>query len=82
MPKTLDNSTLMKEASKCSETLQEYRLGYGNPVGEFSSPDSRYSSLDMRNTESQDVLLASKLSQSVAKDLMMITLQGNPQSDG
>jgi hypothetical protein len=41
MPGTLDNSTLMKEASKCSETLQEYRSGYGNPVGEVSDPDSR-----------------------------------------
>jgi hypothetical protein len=41
MPGTLDNSTLMKKASKCSETLQEYRSGYGNPVGEVSGPDSR-----------------------------------------
>jgi hypothetical protein len=36
----------------------------------------------MRNIESQDVLLASKSSQTVAEDLMMITLQGNPQSEG
>jgi hypothetical protein len=41
MPVTLDNSTLMKEASKFSETLQEYRSGYGNPVGEVSDLDSR-----------------------------------------
>ena len=30
---------LMKEASKCSETLQEYRSGYENPVGEFLDSD-------------------------------------------
>jgi hypothetical protein len=41
MSETLDNSTLMKEASKCSENLQEYRSGYGNPIGEVSGPDSR-----------------------------------------
>jgi hypothetical protein len=41
MPGTLDNSNLMKKASKCSETLQECRSGYGNPVGEFSYPNSR-----------------------------------------
>jgi hypothetical protein len=75
MPGTLDNSALMKEASKCFETLQEYRSGYGNLVGEVSDPDSRWISLDLRNTESQDVLLATKSSQAVADDLMMITLQ-------
>jgi hypothetical protein len=32
MPETLDNSALMKETSKCSETLQECRSGYGKPV--------------------------------------------------
>jgi hypothetical protein len=82
MPGTLDNSALMKEASKCSETLQEYRSGYGNPVGEVSDPDSRQNSLDLRNIESQDALLASKPSQTIVEDMMMITLQENPQSDG
>jgi hypothetical protein len=38
---TLDNLALMKEASKCSKTLQEYRSGYGNPVVEVSDLDSR-----------------------------------------
>jgi len=32
MPETLDNSALMKETSKCSETLQECISGYGKPV--------------------------------------------------
>jgi hypothetical protein len=41
MPGTLDNSALMKETSKCSETLQEYRSGYGNSMGEVSDLDSR-----------------------------------------
>jgi hypothetical protein len=30
MTETLVGSALMKEASKCSETLQEYRSGYEN----------------------------------------------------
>jgi hypothetical protein len=34
---TLAGSTLIKEASNCSETLQEYRSDYENPVGEVSS---------------------------------------------
>jgi hypothetical protein len=33
MTETLAGLALMKEASKCSETLQEYRSGYENPVG-------------------------------------------------
>ena len=38
MTKTLDNSALLKEASKCSETLQEYRSGDGkNNPGAFIS---------------------------------------------
>jgi hypothetical protein len=36
MTKTLAGSALMKEASKFSETIQEYRSGYENPVGEVS----------------------------------------------
>jgi hypothetical protein len=39
MTETLAGSTLMKEASKFYETLQEYRLGYENPVGEVSGSD-------------------------------------------
>jgi hypothetical protein len=36
MTETLAGSALMKEVSKCSETLQEYRSGYENPMGEVS----------------------------------------------
>jgi hypothetical protein len=39
MNETLAGSTLMKEASKCSETLQEYRSGYENPMREVSDSD-------------------------------------------
>jgi hypothetical protein len=39
MPETLGNLSLKKEASKWCETLQEYRSGYGNPMGEVSDPD-------------------------------------------
>ena len=39
MNETLAGLTLMKEISKWSETLQEYRLGYKNPVGEVSGSD-------------------------------------------
>jgi hypothetical protein len=71
---TLAGSALMKEASKCSETLQEYRSGYENPVGEVSVSDLKKISLDMSFTESQDVPYGSKTSQSVDKCRMMITL--------
>jgi hypothetical protein len=39
MAETLDGSTLLKEASKCSKTLQEYRSGHENPVGEVLGLD-------------------------------------------
>jgi hypothetical protein len=39
MTESLVGSALMKEASKCSETLQEYILGYENPMGEVSGSD-------------------------------------------
>jgi SPX domain protein involved in polyphosphate accumulation len=39
MTETLAGSSLMKEASKFSKTLQEYRSGYENPVGEVSDSD-------------------------------------------
>jgi hypothetical protein len=39
MTETLAGLALIKEASKCSETLQEYRSGYENPVGEVSGSD-------------------------------------------
>jgi hypothetical protein len=39
MTETLAGSALIKEASKCSETLQEYRSGYANPVGEVLGSD-------------------------------------------
>jgi hypothetical protein len=52
MTKTLAGLALMKEASKCSETLQEYRSGYENPVGEVSGSDLKKISLDMSFTES------------------------------
>jgi hypothetical protein len=82
MNETLASSALMKEASKCSETLQEYRSGYENPVGEVSSSDLKQISLDMSFTESQDVPYGSTTSQSADKYRMMITLQEIPQIDG
>ena len=79
---TLAGSALMKEVSKCSETLQEYRSGYENPVGEFSGIDLKQISLDLSFTKSQDVLYGSTTSQSADKCRMMITLQKIPQIDG
>ena len=55
MTETLAGSALMKEASKCSETLQEYGSGYENPVGEVLGSDLKQISLDLSFTESQDV---------------------------
>jgi hypothetical protein len=74
MTETLAGSALMKEASKCSETLQEYRSGYENPVGEVSGSDLKQISLDLSFTESQDVPYGSTTSQSADKCRMMITL--------
>jgi hypothetical protein len=82
MTETLADSTLMKEVSKCSETLQEYRSGYENPVGEVSDSDLKQISLDLSFTELQDVPYGSKTSQSADKCRMMITLQKIPQTDG
>jgi hypothetical protein len=82
MTETLAGSALMKEASKCSETLQEYRLGYENPVGEVSDSDLKQISLDLSFTELQDVPYGSKTSQSADKCRMMITLQKITQTDG
>jgi hypothetical protein len=82
MIETLAGSALMKEASKFSETLQEYISGYENPVGEFSDSDLKQISLDLSFTESQDVSYGSKTSQSADKCRMMITLQKIPQTDG
>jgi hypothetical protein len=81
MTETLAVSELMKEASNCSETLQEYRLGYENPVGEFSGSDLKKISLDLSFTESQEVPYGSETSQSVEKCRMMTTLQKIPQTD-
>jgi hypothetical protein len=81
MTETLAGSALMKEASKCSETLQEYRSGYENPMGEFLGSDIKKISLDLSFTESQDVPYGSETSQSVDKCRMMITLQKIPQTD-
>jgi hypothetical protein len=64
MTETLDGSALMKDASKCSETLQEYRSGYENPMGEVSDSDLKQISLDLSFTESQDIPYGSKMSQS------------------
>jgi hypothetical protein len=52
MSETLVGSALMKEASKCSETLQEYRSGYENHMGEVSGLDLKQISLDLNFTES------------------------------
>jgi hypothetical protein len=82
MNETLASLALMKEASKCSETLQEYRSDYENPVGEVSGSDLKQISLDPSFTESQDVPYGSTTSQSPDKCRMMITLQKNPQTDG
>jgi hypothetical protein len=82
MNETLAGSALMKEASKCSETLQEYRSGYDNPVGEFASSDLKQISLDLSFTESRDVPYGSTTSQSADKYRMMITLHKIPQADG
>jgi hypothetical protein len=82
MTETLAGSVLMKEASKCSKNLQEYRSGYENPVGEVSDSDLKQISLDLSFTELQDVPYGSKTSQSADKCRMMITLQKIPQTDG
>ena len=83
MTETLAGSALMKEASKCSETLQEYRSGYENLLWEkFKDSDLKQISLDLSFTESQDVPYGSKTSQSADKCRMMITLQKIPQIDG
>jgi hypothetical protein len=82
MTETLDGLTLMKEASKFFETLQVYRSGYENPVGEVSDSDLKQISLDLSFNESQDVPYGSKTSQSADKCRMMITLQKIPQIDG
>jgi hypothetical protein len=76
---TLAGSDLMKEASNCPETLQEYRSGYENPVGEFLGSDLKQISLDLSFTGSQDVPYGSQMSQSADKCRMMITLQKIPQ---
>jgi hypothetical protein len=82
MTETLAGSALMKEASKCSETLQEYRSGYENPMGEVSDSDLKQISLDLSFTELRDVPYGSKTSQSANKCRMMITLQKIPQTGG
>jgi hypothetical protein len=82
MTETLVGSALMKEASKCSETLQEYRSGYENPVGEVSDSDLKKISLDLSFTDLQNVPYGFKMSQYVDKCRMMITLQKSPQTDG
>ena len=74
MTETLAGSALMKEASNFYETLQEYRSGYENPVGEVSGSDLKQISLDLSFTESQDIPYGSKTSQSANKCRMMITL--------
>jgi hypothetical protein len=52
MTETLTGSALMKEASKCSETLKEYISSYENPLGEVSGSDLKKISLDLIFTES------------------------------
>jgi hypothetical protein len=82
MTETLAGLTLMKEASECFETLQEYTSGYGNPVGEVLGSDLKQISLDLSFIESQDVPYGSTTSESADKDIMMITPQKIPQTDG
>jgi hypothetical protein len=81
MTETLAGSALMKEASNCYETLQEYRSGYENPVGEVSGSDLKQISLDLSFTESHDVPYGSQTFQSADKCRMMLTLQKIPQTD-
>jgi hypothetical protein len=82
MNENLASSALMKEASKCSKNLQEYRSGYDNLMGEVSDSYLKQISLDLSFTESQDIPYGSKTSQSVDKCRMMITLQKIPQTNG
>jgi hypothetical protein len=82
MTGTLASLALMKDASKCSETLQEYRSGYENPMGEVSDSDLKQISLDLSFTKLQDVPYGSKTPQSANKCRMMITLQKISQNDG
>jgi hypothetical protein len=82
MTETLTSSSMMKEASKFSETLQEYRSGYENLMGEISGSDLKQISLDLSFTESQDVPYGSTTSQFVDKCRMMINLQKIPQTYG
>jgi hypothetical protein len=82
MTKILDGSSLMKEASKWFETLQDYRSGYKNPMGDVLDSDLKQISLDLSFTESQDIPYGSKMSPSVDKCRMIITLQKIPQTDG
>jgi hypothetical protein len=82
MNETIAGLSLMKEASKCSETLQEYRSGYENPMGESSDSDLKQISLDLSFTKLQDIPYGSKMSQSIDKCRMTITLQKIPQTDG
>jgi hypothetical protein len=74
MTETLVGLALMKEVSKCSKPLQEYRSGYENPMGEVLDSDLKKISLDLSFTESQDVPYGSKMSQYADKYRMMITL--------
>jgi hypothetical protein len=63
MTEILAGSALMKEASKFSETIQEYRSGYENPVREVSDSYLKQISLDLSFTDLQDVPYGSKTSQ-------------------
>ena len=74
MTETLVGSALIKEASKCSKTPQEYISGYENPVGEVSDSYLKKISLDLSFTELQDIPYGSKTSQSADKCRMMITI--------
>jgi hypothetical protein len=67
MTETLAGSALMKDTSKCSETLQEYISSYENPVGEVSGSDLKQISLDLSFIESQDVPYGFETSQSADK---------------
>jgi hypothetical protein len=62
MTETLASLALMKEASKCSETLQEYRSDYESSMGEVSGSDLKQISLDMSFAESQDIPYGSTMS--------------------
>jgi hypothetical protein len=57
MTEALDNSDLLKEASKCSETLQKYRSGHCNSLGEVLGSDMKCNPSKRTRSGSQKCVL-------------------------